>query len=135
MGKEGNTKISKKPFLKGLLFLLLISFIITLLFISYVRFYYVRKVHVFSAAELTKFDGKEGKPAYFVYKGKVYDVTGSKSWKEGKHYSDHLAGTDLSNKMIAAPHGEEVLSKFPVVGILKGYEYKIFFEQIFKLVL
>lgn len=135
MDKLGKVKVNKNFVLKSLSVILLLFLSLFLLFISYVRFYYVRKVHVFSAAELTKFDGKEGRPVYFVYKGKVYDVTGSKSWKEGKHYSDHLAATDLTNKMIGAPHGEEVLAKFPVVGILKGYEYKVLFEQIFKLVL
>jgi predicted heme/steroid binding protein len=69
----------------------------------------------FSAEELTKYNGKDGQPAYFAFKGKVYDVTKSDYWKEGNHYGLQ-AGADLTEKLSAAPHGEEVLAPFPVVG-------------------
>jgi predicted heme/steroid binding protein/uncharacterized membrane protein len=61
--------------------------------------------------ELKSFDGKEGRSAYFAYKGKVYDVTGSKLWRNGTHVNRHHAGEDLTDFMSMAPHGDEVLEK------------------------
>ncbi len=70
---------------------------------------------VFSVSELAANDGLDGHSALFAYNGKVYDVTGSKSWKLGVHFGLH-AGMDLTGMMAKAPHGEEVLARFPVVG-------------------
>ncbi|MEM3880635.1 MAG: hypothetical protein QXD19_02690 [Candidatus Bathyarchaeia archaeon] len=39
-------------------------------------------------------------------------------WKDGKHQVLHEAGTDLTEALKQAPHGEDVLNRFPVVGIL-----------------
>ena len=72
----------------------------------------------YTPAELAAGDGKEGRPALFVYRGKVYDVTGSKLWRNGKHVNAHFAGNDLTRSMPAAPHDEDVLVKFPVIGLL-----------------
>jgi len=72
----------------------------------------------FTLEELKKYDGKEGRPAYVAYKGKVYDVSSSPSWAGGEHYGEHFAGRDLTEAMAEAPHGEEVLEGFPVVGEL-----------------
>ena len=52
--------------------------------------------------ELHTFDGKEGRPAYVVYKGLIYDVTASKLWKNGSHLSKHLAGHDLTDTLKTA---------------------------------
>jgi predicted heme/steroid binding protein/uncharacterized membrane protein len=73
----------------------------------------------FSMEELSRFDGKEGRPVYILQGGKVYDVTGSKLWKGGLHMRRHHAGTDLSVDLKAAPHGMEVFERYPQVGILK----------------
>ena len=70
-------------------------------------------------SELREFDGKSGKPAYVAFKGKIYDVSESKLWKEGKHQSLHSSGSDLTEAIANAPHAEEVLMKFPVVGEIK----------------
>lgn len=72
--------------------------------------------NTFTAEELSKYDGKDGRPSYFAYKGKVYDVTSSPLWKMGEHYGLQ-AGQDLSDKLKDAPHGEEVFVAFKVVGI------------------
>jgi predicted heme/steroid binding protein len=67
--------------------------------------------------ELSKFNGKDGNPAYIAYKGKVYDVTGSSQWMDGDHLG-HEAGQDLTMALDIAPHGEEVIEKMKVVGVL-----------------
>jgi predicted heme/steroid binding protein len=67
--------------------------------------------------ELENFNGKDGKPAYVAYKGKVYDVTASYQWIDGDHIG-HLAGQDLTEQMEIAPHSEEVMERMKVVGIL-----------------
>ena len=71
----------------------------------------------FTLDELGKFDGKEGRPAYVAYKGKVYDVTDSSQWIEGDHIG-HAAGEDLTEPMEIAPHSEDVMERMKVVGVL-----------------
>ena len=61
----------------------------------------------FTIAELSRYDGKEGRAAYLAFKGKVYDATGSRLWKDGKHQATHFAGADLTEVIANAPHGEE----------------------------
>jgi predicted heme/steroid binding protein/uncharacterized membrane protein len=69
-----------------------------------------------NAEELAKFNGQNGQPCYVVYQGKIYDVTASKRWRNGKHMLKHDAGLDLTAAIGAAPHQDDVLAKFPVVG-------------------
>lgn len=71
----------------------------------------------FTLDELGKFDGKEDRPAYVVYKGKVYDVTDSSQWIDGDHIG-HAAGEDLTEQMEIAPHGEDVMERMKLVGVL-----------------
>jgi predicted heme/steroid binding protein len=73
----------------------------------------------FTIEELKEYNGKNGKPAYIAYKGKVYDVTDDYLWTDGEHQSEHSAGTDLTEKMSLAPHMEDVLDRVKLVGILK----------------
>lgn len=73
---------------------------------------------VFTLTELATFDGKDGRAAYFAFKGKVYDVSNSSLWKLGEHFGVQ-AGKDLTGLMAGAPHGEEVMSKVPMVGSLQ----------------
>jgi len=70
----------------------------------------------FTAGELAAFDGREGRPAYVAYKGKVYDVSTSPLWLKGLHQDEHLAGRDLTAELPDAPHGDENLDGFPVLG-------------------
>lgn len=74
---------------------------------------------VITVSELSRYDGKEGRPAYLACNGKVYDITSSDQWSEGDHYHMHSAGVDLTDALAGAPHGEEVLEKLKVVGVLK----------------
>lgn len=65
---------------------------------------------------LSEMNGREGRPAYVAYGGRVYDVSSSRLWKAGLHMRVHQAGRDLSASFGNAPHGEEVFEKFPVAG-------------------
>ena len=69
--------------------------------------------------ELKRMNGKDGKPVCIAFGGKVYDVSQSPHWNTGVHMARHASGQDLTVEMEAAPHGAEVLDKFPQVGILK----------------
>jgi len=78
----------------------------------------LEEIKKFTISELAQFNGKNGKPAYVGYKGKVYDVTESYQWGDGEHLG-HMAGKDLTDQMEIAPHGEDVLlERMKVVGEL-----------------
>jgi len=72
----------------------------------------------FTIEELKQYDGRDGRPAYIAYKGKVYDVTDSFLWIDGDHQGQHAAGKDLTEDMALAPHGEETLERVKLVGVL-----------------
>ena len=76
----------------------------------------MKEIDTESLAEL---NGHDGKPAYIAYQGKVFNVSGSKLWKDGLHMKLHRAGRDLSAEFEAAPHGEEVLERYPQAAVLK----------------
>ncbi|RPH37055.1 cytochrome B5 [bacterium] len=73
---------------------------------------------LFSKKDLARFNGKNGAPAYFAYQGYVYDVSKSFLWLGGRHQVLHDAGMDLTEELADAPHGLDVLEKFPIVGLL-----------------
>ncbi len=73
----------------------------------------------FDIAELEKFDGNDGRPVYVAYKGKVYDISDSKLWRNGLHMKRHHAGRDMTVDIQGAPHEHDVLERFPQVGTLK----------------
>jgi predicted heme/steroid binding protein len=84
--------------------------------------------------ELQHFDGKENKPAFFAYNGKVFDVSSSKLWKDGTHFKKHSAGNDLTDILKTAPHGEEKILQMPEVGKLLPMGTKVekpTFEKVF----
>ncbi len=72
----------------------------------------------FTKDELSRFNGRDGNPAYIAYKGKVYDVTQSSFWLDGDHLGAHQAGKDLTAEMDLAPHGPENLDRVTLVGNL-----------------
>ena len=76
----------------------------------------------FTLEELKQFNGEEGKPIYVAYGDRVIDVTASRLWRNGTHMKRHKAGDDLTEAMADAPHTEEVLSRFPQIGILDREE-------------
>jgi len=76
----------------------------------------------FDSETLAKHDGQEDRPTYIAHQGRVFDVSGSKLWRGGLHMKRHRAGRDLSTDFRAAPHGPEVLERYPQVGELKEAE-------------
>lgn len=76
------------------------------------------EMKTFTLEELAQFDGKDGRPVYVAYNGKVVDVSGSKIWKGGRHMNRHDAGHDLTADLAQAPHPEDRLDRYPQVGVL-----------------
>lgn len=70
----------------------------------------------FNEHTLQGFNGKEGKPSYFAYNGKVYDASNSRLWPEGEHMRRHNSGRDLTNDLPMAPHNDAVMERLPIVG-------------------
>lgn len=83
--------------------------------------------------DLTAFDGKDGRPAYFAFEGKVYDATQSKLWKQGVHMGRHQAGNDLTEALKLAPHGLEKVTAMTAVGevIAAGLRKAPLHERVF----
>jgi predicted heme/steroid binding protein len=75
---------------------------------------------VLTRAELSQFDGKDARPAYFSYKGKIFDTTGSRLWVNGVHMGRHHAGADLTEELKLAPHGEDKIAVMPFAATLAG---------------
>ena len=72
----------------------------------------------FSSDDLKQFDGLNGHPLYIVFKGKVYDLTSSKLWPAGKHMGMHSRSDNLTEAIKKAPHGEDNVYRYPLVGEL-----------------
>lgn len=86
-----------------------------------------------SPEELASCDGKEERPAYFAFEGKIYDATMSKLWKQGVHMGRHNAGTDLTEALKQAPHGREKVSAMKEVGglVVAGPRKMELHEKVF----
>lgn len=78
---------------------------------------------VFSKAELALRNGKVMSEIWVAYRGAIYDVSTSELFEDGKHYQ-HQAGIDLTEEMGDAPHLDDVMCHFPVVGKLEGTSYE-----------
>ncbi len=69
-------------------------------------------------AELAKYNGKDGNPAYVAVDGIIYDVSAYPKWKNGDH-NGYSAGNDLTEIIkTKSPHGVAKLNGVPVVGKL-----------------
>lgn len=73
--------------------------------------------HSYTKSQLALRNGVEKDEVWIAYRGKIYDVTKSRLWKNGTHY-EHWAGQDLTDELKDAPHTERVFEKFEVIGIL-----------------
>lgn len=69
--------------------------------------------------QLKEFNGKDGKPAYIGYKGKVYDISKSDFWPGGEHMGRFKAGEDLTDSIDMSPHGEKNIFRYEVVDTLE----------------
>jgi 2-oxoglutarate ferredoxin oxidoreductase subunit beta len=79
----------------------------------------IEELKTFTLEELQRFDGTREKPIYVAYKSKVYDLSTSPLFQGEKRMRCHLAGKDLTKDIEIAPHGEDLVFKFPVIGRLK----------------
>ncbi len=73
----------------------------------------------YTMEEVAKHRGPGGTGVWIVYEGKIYDVSKSDLWIDGNHQEMHNAGRDLTSEIADAPHDDEVLKRYPVIGILK----------------
>lgn len=71
----------------------------------------------YTISQLALRNGQDRDEIWVAYQGIIYDVSGSRLWKNGKHY-EHWAGQDLTAELNDAPHTATVFEKFPVVGSL-----------------
>ncbi|MDP3929476.1 MAG: cytochrome b5 domain-containing protein [Bacteroidia bacterium] len=71
----------------------------------------------YSKSQLALRNGQDKPEIWVAYQGKIYDVSRSRLWRNGKHY-EHWAGQDLTSELSDAPHNENVFDKFEVVGEL-----------------
>lgn len=76
-------------------------------------------MQVFDKQQLSQFHGQNGNPAYIAFSGKVYDVSESYHWQGGVHWATHHAGQDLTEELRHAPHSDDMIKKFQVVGVFK----------------
>lgn len=79
----------------------------------------VAELRKITSKELEEYNGKNGKPVYIAFKGKVYDVSESDLWRGGEHMGLHQAGKDITEELELAPHMEEVLERVKLVGTLE----------------
>lgn len=71
----------------------------------------------YTLGQLALRNGHDREETWVAYKGKIYDVSPSKLWRDGRHY-EHWAGQDLTEELENAPHGEAVFERFKVVGLV-----------------
>lgn len=71
----------------------------------------------YTSAQLALRNGQDKPEIWVAYQGKIYDVTKSRLWRNGKHY-EHWAGQDLTEELKQAPHLPTVFDKFEQVGVL-----------------
>lgn len=75
------------------------------------------KLPTYSRSQLALRNGQDKHEIWIAFKGKIYDVTKSRLWRNGKHY-EHWAGQDLTEELKDAPHTQTVFDKFDIVGEL-----------------
>jgi predicted heme/steroid binding protein len=72
----------------------------------------------YTLQQLALRNGQDKPEIWIAYEGKIYDVTDSRLWRNGRHY-EHWAGQDLTPELKDAPHTRSVFEKFKQVGELE----------------
>lgn len=70
---------------------------------------------IFTLQELSRYNGKNGNPAYIAINGTVYDITNNAAWAAGTHFG-LSAGNDLTNEFASCHANQPILNTLPVVG-------------------
>lgn len=71
----------------------------------------------FTPAELSKYNGKNGNPAYVSVNGTVYDVTNNAAWAAATHFG-LTAGRDVTTEFATCHSGQPTLSRLKAVGMI-----------------
>jgi predicted heme/steroid binding protein len=74
-------------------------------------------MRVYTKQQLALRNGQDKPEIWVAYRGIIYDLTGSRMWRDGKHY-EHWAGQDLTEELPDAPHTGKVFDKFLPIGQL-----------------
>lgn len=77
------------------------------------------ETRTFTTAELSRYNGKDGNPAYVAVSGVVYDVTSNAAWGGATHFG-LTAGADVTSQFASCHAGQPILSKLKVVGKMTG---------------
>ncbi|MEM7375425.1 MAG: cytochrome b5 domain-containing protein [Bacteroidota bacterium] len=71
----------------------------------------------YSSSQLALRNGQDREEIWVAYKGKIYDVTNSRHWRNGIHYR-HWSGQDLTEELEDAPHTDAVFHRMTIIGLL-----------------
>lgn len=72
-------------------------------------------MRIFTESDLSRYNGKDGNPAYVAVNGIVYDVTNNAAWGGATHFG-LVAGTDVTSQFASCHAGQQILSRLTVVG-------------------
>lgn len=73
----------------------------------------------YTKVQLALRNGQDREEIWVAWQGRIYDVTNSRLWRDGRHY-EHWAGQDLTEELAGAPHTGKVFDQFVQVGFLDG---------------
>ena len=77
----------------------------------------LQEIRSFTIAELAKYNGKNGNPAYVAVNGAVYDVTNNAAWAAATHFG-FSAGKESSKEFESCHAGQTILNNLKVIGKL-----------------
>lgn len=73
----------------------------------------------YTRQQLALRNGQDREEIWIAFEHRIYDVTESRMWKNGKHY-EHWAGQDLTAELADAPHTAQVFERMEQVGLLEN---------------
>ena len=71
----------------------------------------------YSRAMLALRNGQDRPEIWVAFEGKIYDLSLSRLWKNGRHY-EHWAGQDLTEELKDSPHGRRVFEEREAIALL-----------------